>query len=274
MTQPTARVGEEQSAAMMSNTASNTTSSAAPDTPSCTAPAAVALRGVSKSYTRGVEVTQVLSEIDLTIAQGECLFLLGPSGSGKTTLMSIIGCLLTPDAGRVELLGHDVTHHSLQQRADIRRQQLGFVFQRFNLIRGLNAMENVAAPLRLDGVPEDEANHRATELLGRVGLGDRARESPRRMSVGMCQRVAVARSLVADPRIVLADEPTASLDADAGQLAMRLLRELTVEAGKTLVVVTHDHRIVPDGPTTDRIVSMDSGRLDLRASDTRLVAGV
>ncbi len=222
---------------------------------------AVQVVGVSKSYTRGSATTRVLQSVSLTVEQGQGLFLLGPSGSGKTTLMSIIGCLLTPDDGRVEVLGRDITRLSMHERADLRRRELGFVFQRFHLIRGLTAAENVAVPLRLDGVDEHSAHQRAVRLLERVGLADKANESPRRMSVGQCQRIAVARALIADPKIVLADEPTASLDAESGQQAMRLLREITVEAGKTLVVVTHDHRIVPADGGTDRIVAMDSGRL-------------
>ncbi len=223
--------------------------------------AAIQLRRVGKSFTRGNAVTHVLRAIDLTIAQGECVFLLGPSGSGKTTLMSIIGCLLTPDAGQVTVLGQDVVHLSMEARALLRRRRLGFVFQRFHLIRGLSAVENVAVPLRLDNVNQVEAEEKAWELLRRVGLQEQAHQSPSRLSVGQCQRIAVARALAADPEIVLADEPSASLDAESGQQAMRLLRELTVEAGKTLVVVTHDHRIVPTGPSGDRIISMDSGQL-------------
>ena len=222
---------------------------------------AVLVRGVTKSFARGEIITTVLQSVDLSIKRGECLFLLGPSGSGKTTLMSIIGCLLTPDAGRIEVLGRNIAQMSMSERANLRRKEIGFVFQRFNLIRGLTAVENVATPLRLDGLNERVARRRAVALLERVGLGDKANESPQRMSVGQCQRVAVARALIADPQIVLADEPTASLDAESGKQAMRLLRELTVEAGKTLVVVTHDHRIVPAGTSADRIVAMDSGRL-------------
>lgn len=230
-------------------------------------PPAVALRGVSKSFVRGAAITPVLQSIDLTLEHGHCLFLLGPSGSGKTTLMSIIGCLLTPDSGDVRVLDRDVIRLSLQERADLRRRLLGFVFQRFHLIRGLTAVENVAVPLRLDGVDDRTATDKAMKLLERVGLAEKAHESPGRMSVGQCQRVAIARALIADPQIVLADEPTASLDAASGQQAMRLLRELTVESGKTLVVVTHDHRIVPfdeqpaAGAQKDCIVTMDSGCL-------------
>lgn len=225
------------------------------------ADAAVVLSGVAKSFTRGSATTQVLRSIDLRIEPGECVYLLGPSGSGKTTLMSIIGCLLTPDAGDVRVLGQDVLGLSLEQRARLRRRSLGFIFQRFHLIRGLTAIENVATPLRLDGQNSRDAEERALWLLERVGIADKAREAPQRLSVGQCQRIAVARAVAADPQLVLADEPTASLDAESGKQAMRLLRELTVEEGKTLVIVTHDHRILPSGGAADRIVSMDSGRL-------------
>ncbi|TWT89718.1 Macrolide export ATP-binding/permease protein MacB [Pseudobythopirellula maris] len=225
---------------------------------------ALDLRGLSKSYSRGGAVTQVLHEVSLEIQRGECVFLLGPSGSGKSTLLSIIGCLLSPDAGEVRVLGQDVTRLDLEQRAILRRRMIGFVFQRFHLIRGLSAVENVAVPLRLDGVDASRAIERSLELLDRVGLADKARQPPSRLSVGQCQRVAIARALVADPHIVLADEPTASLDAESGQQAMALLRELTVETGRTLIVVTHDQRIVPKGPTNDRTFEVDSGRLRLK----------
>lgn len=228
---------------------------------------AVAVRGVCKAFDGGGAKTQVLDRVDLSIEQGQCLFLLGPSGSGKTTLMSIIGCLLTADAGEVRVLGAEVSGLSPQQRADLRRRQIGFVFQKYHLIRGLSAAENVAVPLKLDGEADDVAEAKSLQLLERVGLAEKAHESPSRMSVGQCQRVAVARALAADPPLVLADEPTAALDAVAGRQAMQLLRELTVESGKTLVVVTHDHRILPAAGSPDRIVAMDSGRL-VEAAET------
>lgn len=232
-----------------------------PDHAAVAATPAVELVGVNKSFGRGAAATEVLRSVNLTVLPGECLFLLGPSGSGKTTLLSIMGCLLAPDAGRVRVLGHDVSRLALDERAVLRRRCLGFVFQRFHLIRGLTAAENVAVPLRLDGVGERRALRRAHSLLDRVGVADKAHEAPHRLSVGQCQRIAVARALAADPQLVLADEPTASLDAESGQQAMRLLREVTVAEGKTLVVVTHDHRILPTPTGTDRIVAMDSGRL-------------
>lgn len=233
---------------------------------------AIELRDVRKAYTRGGSSTPVLRGVTLEVPHGETVFLLGPSGSGKTTLMSIIGCLLTADSGSVGVLGRDVSRLSLGDRALLRRRRLGFVFQRFHLIRGLTAAENVAVPLRLDGWSTVAANRRAQELLEEVGLSDQANEAPSRLSVGQCQRVAIARALVADPMIVLADEPTASLDAESGQKAMRLLRQLTVDSGRTLVVVTHDHRIVPERGSPDRIVEMDSGRLS--AAGTKPLGGV
>lgn len=215
-------------------------------------------RGVRKSFKRGSTSTLVLDGVDLSIDAGECAMLVGPSGSGKTTLMSVIGCVLSPDEGRVRVLGHDVAELDAGQKADLRRRRIGFVFQRHHLIRGLNALENVGVPLKLEGRPDHEITARARELLERVGLSDRAGYEPSRLSVGQCQRVALARALAADPEIVLADEPTAALDAESGQQAMRLLTELTVEAGKTLVVVTHDHRVLP---FATRILSMENGRI-------------
>jgi len=219
---------------------------------------AVALWGVRKSYRRGTAETVVLNGVDLEIGRGECVFLLGPSGSGKTTLLSIIGCLLTPDEGCVEVLGRDVSRLGSSELSRLRRDELGFVFQRFNLIRGLSALENVCVPLTLAGWRPAEAAARGFELIQQVGLADRAHCDPRRLSVGQCQRVAIARALAADPALVLADEPTAALDADSGRAAMELLRELTVAAGKTAVVVTHDHRILE---YADRVVHIERGAL-------------
>ena len=221
----------------------------------------VVIRDVCKSFHRGGAETLVLKAVNISIQEGQCVFLVGPSGSGKTTLMSIIGCLLTADSGEVQVLGYDTAKLNGREKAALRRKRLGFVFQRFHLIRGLTAAENVAAPLRLDGVRESIALKRAAELLDQVGLSSKLREHPQRMSVGQCQRVALARALAADPEIVLADEPTASLDAESGGRAMRLLRDMTIARGKTLIVVTHDHRIVPEPGGVERIVTMDSGCL-------------
>jgi putative ABC transport system ATP-binding protein len=219
---------------------------------------AIMLRGVTKSYARGDSTTTVLHDIDFTVRHGECVFLLGPSGSGKTTLLSIIGCVLSADDGLVRILGQEVNDLSPKQAAELRRRHIGFVFQRFQLIRGLTAAENVAVPLILDGCKPAPAARRAVELLEQVDMAKHAFKPPHRLSVGQCQRVAFARALVADPDLILADEPTAALDAKTGRQAMNLLRQLTVDSGRTAVVVTHDPRILE---FADRVVHIENGTL-------------
>jgi putative ABC transport system ATP-binding protein len=225
---------------------------------------AVTLHAVHKAYERGGARTPVLAGCSLSVRRGECVFLVGPSGSGKTTVLSIIGCVLHADSGRVRIFGEDVAALSKSAAAELRRTQIGFVFQKYHLVNGLSALENVCLPLVLDGVSRSVAERRGRELLSRVGLADKLRADPRRLSVGQCQRVAVARALVADPPLILADEPTASLDADHGQQAMRLLRELTTEQGKTAIIVTHDPRIEA---FADRTLVMERGLLSERARD-------
>jgi putative ABC transport system ATP-binding protein len=238
-----------------------------------TVPTAVELRGVSKSYTRGSAATWVVDEVDLSVGRGECVFLVGPSGSGKTTLLSIIGCVLSPDDGVVQIMGEDVRVLTKHAAAELRRKKIGFVFQRFHLIRGLTAAENVAVPLTLSGWNKRDAARRAAELLALVDLSDKADMQPHSLSVGQCQRVAIARALVADPDLILADEPTASLDAKSGQRALELLRRLTVDSGKSVIVVTNDQRILP---FADRIFHMENGKVEERTSsryDTLPLAG-
>jgi putative ABC transport system ATP-binding protein len=218
----------------------------------------ISVAGLNKSYRRGGQETPVLVGVDLNVAQGECVFLAGPSGSGKTTLLSILGCILTPDSGTVELLGDDVSELTALERTVLRRDRIGFVFQKFHLIRGLTALDNVCVPLRLRGERNSTARQRGLELLSAVGLADKSASLPKNLSTGQCQRVALARALAADPEIILADEPTASLDAASGQEAMQLLRRLTTEHGKTAIVVTHDPRIFA---FADRICHMENGRL-------------
>lgn len=213
---------------------------------------------LAKSYRRGGQEVPVLVDIDLDVARGECVFLAGPSGSGKTTLLSILGCILSADRGHVSLLGQDFATLTNRQRTLLRRDQIGFVFQRFHLVRGLTALDNVCVPLQLRGERPRVARQRGQQLLEAVGLSDKMRSLPKNLSTGQCQRVALARALAADPEIILADEPTASLDAASGQEAMKLLRRLTTEHGKTAIVVTHDPRIFA---FADRICHMENGRL-------------
>lgn len=218
--------------------------------------------GLSKTYGTGSVAVPVLHGIDLTVHRGECVFLVGPSGSGKTTLLSILGCVLSADEGHLEILGDDVTRLSRPDRATIRREKIGFVFQRFHLIDALTALENVRLPLDLLGRSVASSRDRALQLLSRLGLADKAASRVNRLSMGQRQRVALARAMAADPELILADEPTASLDADAGPIATRCIKELCREFGKTAIVVTHDERILP---LADRILKLRDGRIDVPA---------
>lgn len=219
----------------------------------------IQVENVHKAYRRGTSVSPVLRGIDLVIPSGECLFLVGPSGSGKTTLLSILGCILTPDEGIVRVLGRRVDTLDERERAMLRRKRIGFVFQRFHLIRGLTAAENVEVPLTLLGVAPRPARRRALELLDAVGLVDQAAQQTNHLSTGQRQRVALARALANGPDIILADEPTAALDAATGLEAMRLLRRVTAETGTTVVVVTHDPRIFS---FADRVLQLTNGVIE------------
>lgn len=198
------------------------------------------LTGVSKTYRRGEEHLQVLVDFDFALAAGEFVVVTGPSGAGKSTLLHIAGGLDAPDRGTVAVAGRDVWSMRPGARAAFRRRHLGFVFQFFNLVPTLTAVENVSLPLVLDGEPARSADARAAELLQRVGLGDRARHRPAELSGGQMQRVAVARALVARPSLVLADEPTGNLDSSASREVLSLLRSLADEDGAAVVLVTHD----------------------------------
>lgn len=216
------------------------------------------VRNVDKAYGEGVNRTPVLRSVELQVQRGQCVFLAGPSGSGKSTLLSILGCLLTPDAGRVHILGQDVTRCDARQQAQFRRERIGFVFQRFHLFRGLNAWENVRVALDLLGYSRRRSREEVPRLLHAVGLGHKMRSDIRQLSMGQCQRVAMARALAGDPDLIFADEPTASLDAESGKTVMELLRALTTDTGKTAVVVTHDHRIFS---YADRVFNMVNGQI-------------
>ena len=198
------------------------------------------LEGVVKKYRSGDEQLNVLVDFDFTLDAGEFVVVTGPSGAGKSTLLHVAGGLDAPDAGTVSVSGTDVWSMSAGARAAFRRRNLGFVFQFFNLVPMLTAIENVSLPLVLDGVPARSADARAEELLERVGLGDRARHRPAELSGGQMQRVAVARALVARPSIILADEPTGNLDSHSSTEVLELLRSLSEEDGAAVVMVTHD----------------------------------
>ena len=219
---------------------------------------AIQARGLMKAYRTGQAETPVLRGVDLQVSAGECAFLVGPSGSGKSTLLSILGCVLTADSGELRLFGEDVTNLAPREQAHYRLRQIGFVFQRFHLFDRLTAWENVRVVDELLGRRKSESRRRALDLLDLVGLADRADHRVSQLSMGQRQRVALARALAADPHLILADEPTASLDAESGQNAMRVLKQLCRDLGKTVLVVTHDNRIFPQA---DRILTMADGRI-------------
>lgn len=212
--------------------------------------------GLVKEYTSGGYLLRVLDHLSFEAARGELVVLLGPSGSGKTTLLSCLGAMLTPTAGAIHLDGTEVTALGRTEREQFRRRDVGFVFQGFNLLPSLTARENVAMPLLVTRTgSRGEALRRATQLLARVGLGDRLDHLPSEMSGGQQQRVAVARGLVTDPMLLLADEPTANLDHVQAQSVIELLRELR-DDGRVIVVSSHDARLVP---VADQVVQMAQG---------------
>ncbi len=216
----------------------------------------VELRGVTKTYGAGATAYQALRGVDLVARPGEFVMLSGPSGSGKTTLLSIIGCVLSPTSGHVRLFDHDVSKMRESALPALRLEYVGFVFQGHNLLAASTAVENVALPLELRGSPTREARRRASELLVRVGMGHRANHKPRDLSGGERQRVAIARALAGKPPLILADEPTAALDAANGRNVTELLRALAKEHRHTVLVVTHDSRIFD---LADRIVHIEDG---------------
>jgi putative ABC transport system ATP-binding protein len=213
---------------------------------------------VTKTFREGRETVSVLQGATLRLAAGEVLALEGPSGSGKTTLLSIVGCLLSATSGRVEIAGSAVDASKPSKLQAVRRRHIGFVFQQFNLFPALSALENVEYALNLKGVSGDDANRQARELIERVGLADRARFLPRDLSGGQKQRVAIARALAAAPSIVLADEPTANLDASVADQILDLFSELARREGRSLLIVTHDPKV---RRVADRVVRIEAGRI-------------
>ncbi|MCS6845174.1 MAG: ABC transporter ATP-binding protein [Caldilineales bacterium] len=228
-------------------------------TPTATPAPFLRLEGLSKSYREGDQRRVVLQDADATFAQGEFTAILGRSGSGKSTLLNLISGIDRPDAGRIWLDGQELTALDDHRRTLFRRRSIGFVFQFFNLIPTLTVWENVVLPLELNGADPAHARERGQALLAEVGLLDRAATFPDRLSGGEQQRVAIARALVHDPVLVLADEPTGNLDEATGRQVLALLDRLTRQAGKNLIMVTHN----PDSARrADRVLHLRNGRLE------------
>ena len=212
-------------------------------------------RNVEKQFTEGRETVHVLKGIDFSAQRGEIVALEGPSGSGKTTLLSILGCILTPTRGEVVIDGTKVEAKHL---ALVRRRALGFVFQQFNLFPSLTALENVEYALNVKGLKGREAHEEAERVIRAVGLGDRMRSLPRDLSGGQKQRVAIARALAGNAPVLLADEPTANLDATVGTQVLEMFRSLAKQENRALVIVTHDPKV---RTIADRVVQIHDGRL-------------
>ncbi len=215
------------------------------------------LENVSKIYQMEEIAVKALDNVSLTIEKAEFVSITGPSGSGKSTLMHIIGCLDVPTSGKVILENHEVSKMTERELAKIRNQKIGFVFQQFNLLPKTSALENVSLPLIYNGTPESETQKRAKEALEKVGLGDRLYHHPNQLSGGQQQKVAIARALITNPTIILADEPTGNLDSKSGVEIMEILKRLH-QHGRTIVLVTHDPNIASQA---ERIVRLKDGKI-------------
>lgn len=220
--------------------------------------ALVNVRDVSKTYEEAGRQNRVLDHVSVDFQEGEFVVLLGPSGSGKSTLLNLMSGVDQPDAGHITVHGVKITALNERERTLFRRDHIGIVFQSFNLIPTLTVAENVSLPFELQGKPRREARQRALNLLARVGIGDRGDSFPDRLSGGQQQRVAVARALVHEPQLILADEPTGNLDRHTSEDILGLLLEMTRGAGKTLIMATHSMEIIP---LADRIFRINEGQL-------------
>ncbi|WP_280467954.1 ABC transporter ATP-binding protein [Nocardia cyriacigeorgica] len=231
-----------------------------------TQPAVLELSNVNKEYLIGDQVVRALDGISLDIASGEFTSIIGPSGSGKSTLLHLLGALDSPDSGSIRFQGEEIGSLDEERQSEFRRHRVGFVFQFFNLLPTLSAWENVAIPKLLDGTGLRKAKPRALELLERVGLAERAEHRPAELSGGQMQRVAVARSLIMDPPLILADEPTGNLDSKTGASILELLGEVA-GSGNSVVMVTHDMGAVR---YCDRVITLRDGKIgsDERAERT------
>ncbi len=220
---------------------------------------AVVLKGVTKEFGTGDTRTVALKAVDLELPYGELCLLVGPSGCGKTTLISIVAGLLDPTAGEVDVLGQPISRMRGGRKVRFRGANIGFVFQQYNLLPAMTAVENACVPLLIQGMSRSKAIDKAAHLLDAVGLGNRLNSYPAQLSGGQQQRVAIARALVHDPRLLVCDEPTAALDARSGRTVMQLIKDVSVKPDRAVIVVTHDSRVYDFG---DRIVEMSDGTIE------------
>jgi len=215
----------------------------------------IQLSNITKSFREGSTSRSVLDELELSVKEGEMIVLLGRSGSGKSTLLNLVSGIDKPDSGTIRIGGTDVTAMNEKDRTLFRRENIGFVFQSFNLISTLTAQENVLLPLKLKGKADDSD---ATQFLDDVGLGDRTDSYPDRLSGGEQQRVAIARALASEPMLILADEPTGNLDYETGQNVLEILNKLVRDNGRTMIIATHDRDICE---IADRVIELKGGKL-------------
>jgi len=213
---------------------------------------------ITKTYATGTKPVQVLKNISFQIAEKEFMSITGKSGSGKTTLMNILGCLDTPTSGQYLIENQDVSHMTPDQLAHIRNKKIGFVFQRFNLLQDMTAIENVSLPQLYAGKKETETRKRSAQFLEIVGLSHRINHFPTELSGGEQQRVAIARALSNNPSIILADEPTGNLDSATGEKILQMFKDLNKKQGVTIIVITHDQHVAE---STNRIIRLFDGKI-------------
>lgn len=218
----------------------------------------IELKGIDKSFGKGEARNQVLFDVNVKLPTGELALLVGPSGCGKTTLISIIAGILNPDKGEINLFGNHLDKFNDEQKTNFRKDNVGFIFQQFNLIPTLSILENVSIPLLINNWKKEDALEKSREVIKLVGLDKKIDFVPNQLSGGQQQRVAIARALVREPKLLICDEPTASLDGTTGQKVMETLKALSVKDNRCVIIVTHDSRIFHYG---DRIVNMEDGRI-------------
>ncbi|MGQ7829908.1 ABC transporter ATP-binding protein [Altererythrobacter sp. Z27] len=230
----------------------------------CAPTAAICTRAIARDFTAGQQTLRVLHDINVDIRAGELTYLVGESGSGKTTLISIMCGILYPTEGDVRVFGTDIYALDDTALVNFRLENIGFIFQQYNLIPSIDAASNAAVPLIARGMDRREARERAVDMLAKLNIADQAAKLPNQLSGGQQQRVAIARALVHEPRLVVCDEPTAALDAKSGRRVMDLLREVAVAADRACIIVTHDNRIFD---LADRILVLEDGRLTHDGTD-------